>query len=60
MVKSRTSAHERTIREFRLGPTGVRVGDALTDFQGVMAGVQSYRVELAMLPPDPAAEQQPG
>ncbi len=52
VVKSRSSAHERTIREFRLGPTGVRVGQALTDFQGVMAGVQSYRGALDMLPSD--------
>lgn len=60
VVKSRASAHERTIREFRLGPTGVRVGEALTDFQGVMAGVQSYRGLLAMLPPDTVAAQPPG
>ena len=52
VVKSRASAHERTIREFRLGPTGVRVGEALTDFQGVMAGVQTYRGDQAMLPRD--------
>ena len=52
VVKSRASAHQRTIREFRLGPTGVRVGEALTDFQGVMAGVQTYRGTQAMLPID--------
>jgi circadian clock protein KaiC len=55
VVKSRSSAHERTIREFRLGPTGVRVGQALTDFQGVMSGVQAYRGALPMLPFEPAA-----
>ena len=55
VVKSRASAHERTIRQFRLGATGVRVGEALTDFQGVMAGVQSYRGALAMLPSDVSA-----
>ncbi len=53
VVKSRSSAHERTIREFRLGPTGVRVGEALTDFQGVMAGVQAYKGQMAMLPGEP-------
>ena len=58
VVKSRASAHERTIREFRLGPTGVRVGEALTDFQGVMAGVPAYRGQMAMLPTDPAASEQ--
>ena len=60
VVKSRASAHERTIREFRLGPSGIRVGEALTDFQGVMAGVQSYRGTLAMLAPDAASTQPPG
>ncbi|MDP9102491.1 MAG: circadian clock protein KaiC [Pseudomonadota bacterium] len=55
VVKSRSSAHERTIREFRLGPTGVRVGQALTDFQGVMSGVQAYRGALPMLPFESAA-----
>ena len=55
-VKSRSTAPERTIREFRLGPTGIRVGQALTDFKGVMAGVQTYGGALMMLPPDGAAE----
>ena len=43
VVKSRTSRHEFTIREFRLGPDGVEVGEALTDFEGVMRGVSAYR-----------------
>lgn len=59
-VKSRSSAHERTIREFRLGPSGVRVGAALTDFQGVMTGVQTYRGGQAMLPADSISTLTPG
>jgi circadian clock protein KaiC len=43
VVKSRTSAHELTIREFRLTRNGVQVGDALSDFEGVMTGVASYK-----------------
>jgi circadian clock protein KaiC len=43
VVKSRTSAHELTMREFRLGPQGVEVGEALTDFDGVLSGVTTYR-----------------
>ncbi len=54
-VKSRSTAHERTIREFRLGSAGLRVGQALTDFQGVMSGLQTYRGDHAMLPRDPPA-----
>ena len=57
VVKSRASAHERTIREFRLGPSGVRVGHALTDFQGVMSGLQAYQGELAMLPREASASK---
>ena len=49
VVKSRTSAHELTIREFRLGPNGVEVGEALTDFEGVLSGVTSYRGSMPLL-----------
>jgi circadian clock protein KaiC len=36
VVKSRTSAHEHTIREFRLSANGIEVGEPLTDFEGVL------------------------
>lgn len=49
VVKSRTSEHELSIREFRLSRKGVEVGDALTDFEGVMTGVPSYRGRLPLL-----------
>ncbi|HEV7873254.1 MAG TPA: circadian clock protein KaiC, partial [Enterovirga sp.] len=49
VVKSRVSAHERSIREFRLGASGLRVGEALSDFQGVLTGLPSYGGEIAML-----------
>jgi circadian clock protein KaiC len=49
MVKSRTSDHELTIREFRLGRHGVEVGEALTDFEGVLSGVASYKGKLGLL-----------
>jgi circadian clock protein KaiC len=48
-VKSRTSEHELTIREFRLGSRGVEVGEALTDFEGVMSGIASYKGSLPLL-----------
>jgi circadian clock protein KaiC len=41
VVKKRSGAHERTIRELRLGP-GVRVGQPLQEFQGVLAGSPTY------------------
>lgn len=49
VVKSRTSAHELTIREFRLGPGGVEVGQALTDFEGVLSGIASYKGSQPLL-----------
>ncbi|MFW5878797.1 MAG: ATPase domain-containing protein [Myxococcota bacterium] len=38
IIKKRTGAHERTIRELELGAQGVRIGEPLTDFQGVLTG----------------------
>jgi circadian clock protein KaiC len=49
-VKSRASAHERTIRQFRLATGGIEVGDALRDFEGVLSGLPSYRGATPMLP----------
>ena len=49
VVKSRTSAHELTIREFRLTKDGIEVGQALTDFEGVMTGVATYRGDIPLL-----------
>jgi circadian clock protein KaiC len=48
-VKSRANAHERSIRQFRLGPDGVEVGEALRDFDGVLTGLPSYKGNTAML-----------
>jgi circadian clock protein KaiC len=49
VVKSRTSAHEHTIRQFRLSTQGIEVGEPLTDFEGVLSGVPSYRGNIPML-----------
>ncbi len=48
-VKSRTQAHERTIREFTLSARGLQVGSALKDFEGVMTGLAHYRGSTPML-----------
>ncbi|ASW02363.1 ATPase domain-containing protein [Paraburkholderia aromaticivorans] len=48
-VKSRANAHERSIRQFRLGSGGVEVGDALRDFEGVLSGLPAYRGSTALL-----------
>jgi circadian clock protein KaiC len=42
VVKKRSGEHERTIRECRVQKGGMRVGEALHEFQGVLTGVPSY------------------
>jgi circadian clock protein KaiC len=54
VVKTRSSAHERTIRELKLGPDGLQIGAALADFEGVLTGLPSYKGRVPMLT-DPAA-----
>jgi circadian clock protein KaiC len=39
VVKKRGSAHERTIRDFRLTSGGIHVGEPLRRFRGVLTGV---------------------
>ena len=38
VVKKRTGRHERTIRELELGAAGVRIGEPIAGFQGVLTG----------------------
>ena len=49
VIKSRTNMHATSIHEFRLSAQGVEVGEALTDFTGVIAGVSRYTGDLALL-----------
>ena len=49
VAKSRTTEHESSIREFQLGQHGVRVGSPLIDFEGILAGVPSYRGETVLM-----------
>jgi circadian clock protein KaiC len=42
VVKKRSGPHERTIREFSLGPQGITIGKPLRDFHGVLTGVPTY------------------
>lgn len=42
VMKKRTGAHERSIREFGIEDGHVRVGEPLTGFQGVLTGVPVY------------------
>jgi len=49
VVKKRRGAHERTLRELKIGPTGMQVGEVLQDFEGVLTGVPRYRGKNARL-----------
>jgi circadian clock protein KaiC len=42
VLKRRGGMHERTIREYRLGPDGIRIGPPLSQFHGVLTGVPSF------------------
>lgn len=42
IIKKRSGAHERTIRELALGPNRIRVGKPLKEFHGVLTGIPTY------------------
>jgi circadian clock protein KaiC len=42
VVKKRTGIHENSIRELKLGPDSIQVGEPLKDFHGVLTGVPQY------------------
>ncbi len=42
VVKKRTGGRESTIRELQITSDGIRVGEPLRKFQGVLTGVPSY------------------
>jgi circadian clock protein KaiC len=43
VIKKRSGDHERTIREFKIGDTGIQVGKPLTEFHGVLSGIPKYQ-----------------
>jgi circadian clock protein KaiC len=49
VVKKRRGAHERTLREMKMGPNGVQIGEVLDEFEGVLTGVPRYRGKHAHL-----------
>jgi len=42
VVKKRTGTHESSIRELKLGPDRIQVGEPLKQFQGILTGVPQY------------------
>ena len=54
IIKKRTSAHEDTIREYRIGSKGITLGEPLTNFHGVLRGVPELIGEHVLLEANPA------
>ena len=52
VMKKRTGPHETAIREFAIEANRLRVGAPLTEFQGVLTGVPTYRGGSDPLIPD--------
>ncbi|HLZ75713.1 ATPase domain-containing protein [Phenylobacterium sp.] len=42
VIKKRSGQHEKTIREFEIGDSGLSVGEPLTSFHGVLRGVPNF------------------
>lgn len=49
VVKKRLGRHERTIRECHIGENGLRIGEPLQKFHGVLTGIPVYRGESQQL-----------
>lgn len=56
VIKSRAAEHALTIHELQLGRDGVRIGDALEGFDGVLTGLPSYRGSTPMMVTTPHAD----
>jgi len=46
IVKHRTGAHERSIRQFQMSSQGIAVGPPLRAFRGIFSGTPSYSAPL--------------
>ncbi len=42
IIKKRFGSHESSIREFRVGSSGIALGPALEGFQGVLSGIPTF------------------
>jgi circadian clock protein KaiC len=42
VIKKRSGAHEKTIREFSIGERGLTLGEPLAGFQGILRGVPNF------------------
>ena len=53
MLFRSSGSHETTIREYSLGPAGLKVGEPLTEFQGVLSGIPTFQGSEHLLEVEP-------
>jgi len=46
VIKKRNGPHETTIRELRLAPGGITVGEPIKDFSGVLSGMPTFQGQV--------------
>ena len=46
VLKKRSGPHETTIRELKLGPEGITVGEPIKDFSGVLSGMPTFQGQV--------------
>ncbi len=56
VIKSRTTNHALTIHELLLAEDGIRIGDALLGFEGVLTGLPNYHGATPMMVPTTHAD----
>jgi circadian clock protein KaiC len=59
VVKTRTSDHERSIREFQIGPDGIAIGDPIRSFSGTLSGTPVFVSGSTNLMPENSSEKSP-
>jgi circadian clock protein KaiC len=42
IIKKRAGSHEDTIREYRITDRGIRIGEPLQQFQGILRGIPTF------------------
>ena len=46
VIKKRNGPHETTIRELKLAPGGIAVGEPIKDFSGVLSGMPTFQGQV--------------
>lgn len=49
VIKKRTGSHQSSIREYRIDRQGLRVGEQLSEFEGILTGVPKFRPRAGAL-----------